>query len=81
MASLLNLKHSKGKLSLNVGGTYFSTSKGTLSKGTNMLSTMFSGTVAIGEATDGSVFIDRCGKHFDTILNFLRDGSVPLPDN
>lgn len=25
--------------------------------------------------------IDRCGKHFGTILNFLRDGSVPLPDN
>jgi len=26
------------------------------------------------------VFIDRCGKHFGTILNFLRDGSVPLPE-
>jgi len=25
--------------------------------------------------------IDRCGKHFGTILNYLRDGSVPLPDN
>lgn len=23
--------------------------------------------------------IDRCGKHFGTILSFLRDGSVPLP--
>jgi BTB/POZ domain-containing adapter for CUL3-mediated RhoA degradation protein len=22
----------------------------------------------------------RCGKHFGTILNFLRDGSTPLPD-
>lgn len=28
----------------------------------------------------GWVFIDRCGKHFGTILNFLRDGSVPLPE-
>lgn len=26
------------------------------------------------------MFIDRCGKHFGTILNFLRDGSVPLPE-
>lgn len=25
--------------------------------------------------------IDRCGKHFGTILNFLRDGSVPLPES
>lgn len=24
--------------------------------------------------------IDRCGKHFGTILNFLRDGSVSLPE-
>jgi len=24
--------------------------------------------------------IDRCGKHLGTILNFLRDGSVPLPE-
>lgn len=23
--------------------------------------------------------IDRCGKHFGTILNYLRDGSVALP--
>jgi len=28
----------------------------------------------------GWVLIDRCGKHFGTILNFLRDGSVPLPE-
>lgn len=25
--------------------------------------------------------IDRCGKHFGTILNFLRDGTVPLPES
>lgn len=24
--------------------------------------------------------IDRCGKHFGTILNFLRDGVAPLPE-
>ena len=28
----------------------------------------------------GWILIDRCGKHFGTILNYLRDGAVPLPD-
>ena len=25
--------------------------------------------------------MDRCGKHFGTILNFLRDGNVSLPES
>ena len=29
----------------------------------------------------GWILIDRCGKHFGSILNFLRDGKVPLPEN
>jgi len=29
----------------------------------------------------GWILIDRCGKHFGTILNYLRDGNVPLPAN
>lgn len=28
----------------------------------------------------GWILIDRCGKHFGTILNFLRDGNVYLPE-
>ena len=28
----------------------------------------------------GWILIDRCGKHFGTLLNFLRDGNVPLPE-
>lgn len=28
----------------------------------------------------GWILIDRCGKHFGTILNYLRDGTVALPD-
>lgn len=28
----------------------------------------------------GWVLIDRSGKHFGTILNYLRDGKVPMPD-
>ena len=29
---------------------------------------------------DGYVFIDRSGKHFGLILNFLREGAAPLPE-
>ncbi len=29
----------------------------------------------------GWVLLDRSGKHFNTVLNYLRDGSVPLPDS
>merc|ERR1712150_144549 len=29
----------------------------------------------------GVIFIDRDPKHFGTILNFLRDDNVALPDN
>ena len=30
--------------------------------------------------SDGYVLIDRCGKHFGRILNFMREGSTPLPE-
>ena len=29
----------------------------------------------------GWVLIDRCGKHFGLILNFLRDNATPLPSS
>lgn len=32
-------------------------------------------------AASGWILIDRCGKHFGTILNYLRDGAVPLPES
>lgn len=31
--------------------------------------------------SSGWILIDRCGKHFGIILNFLRDGSAPLPES
>ena len=27
------------------------------------------------------MLIDRSGRHFGTVLNYLRDGSVPLPES
>lgn len=29
----------------------------------------------------GWVVLDRSGRHFELVLNFLRDGSVPLPED
>ena len=29
----------------------------------------------------GWVLIDRCGKHFGAILNYLRDGETALPES
>ncbi|KAL1132062.1 hypothetical protein AAG570_010020 [Ranatra chinensis] len=45
-----------------------------------MLRAMFSGRMEVLTDSEGWILIDRCGKHFGTILNFLRDGSVPLPE-
>ena len=65
---------------LNVGGMQFRTTIDTLMKGDTMLSAMFSGRMPLKRDDDGSVFIDRDGRHFRAILNFLRDGHVLLPD-
>jgi BTB/POZ domain-containing adapter for CUL3-mediated RhoA degradation protein len=46
-----------------------------------MLRAMFSGQLEVLTDTEGWVLIDRCGQHFGTILNFLRDGSVALPES
>uniref|UniRef100_A0A915CV89 BTB domain-containing protein n=1 Tax=Ditylenchus dipsaci TaxID=166011 RepID=A0A915CV89_9BILA len=64
---------------LNVGGSIFQTTLGTLCKYDSMLRTMFSGQIPVLQDCEGFVLIDRCGKHFGTILNFLRQGTVPLP--
>ncbi|XP_074601604.1 BTB/POZ domain-containing adapter for CUL3-mediated RhoA degradation protein 3-like [Brevipalpus obovatus] len=65
---------------LNVGGSPFFTTIGTLTKYDSMIRSMFSGRYSIKTDPKGWVMIDRSGKHFEKILNFLRDGSVPLPE-
>lgn len=65
---------------LNVGGSLHYTTIGTLTKHDNMLRAMFSGRMEVLTDSDGWILIDRSGKHFGSILNFLRDGTVPLPD-
>ncbi|CAH1154148.1 unnamed protein product [Phaedon cochleariae] len=66
---------------LNVGGCLHYTTIGTLTKHDTMLRAMFSGRMEVLSDSDGWILIDRCGKHFGAILNFLRDGSVSLPES
>ncbi|XP_011505996.1 PREDICTED: BTB/POZ domain-containing adapter for CUL3-mediated RhoA degradation protein 3-like [Ceratosolen solmsi marchali] len=66
---------------LNIGGSLHYTSISTLRKHDTMLHAMFSGRMEAFTDSEGWILIDRCGKHFGTILNFLRDGTVPLPES
>jgi len=68
-------------ISLNVGGKIFVTTTTTLLKDTkSMLYAMFSGRYPTKKDSNGGHFIDRDGKTFRYVLNFLRDGSIDLPD-
>lgn len=72
---------SKRYVKLNIGGTLVSTTIDTLTKqGDHMLSAMFSGRMELTYDTDGWVTIDRDGRLFHYILNYLRDGTVPFPE-
>nr|XP_020863586.1 BTB/POZ domain-containing adapter for CUL3-mediated RhoA degradation protein 3 isoform X1 [Phascolarctos cinereus] len=66
---------------LNVGGALYYTTMQTLTKQDTMLKAMFSGRMEVLTDSEGWILIDRCGKHFGTILNYLRDGAVPLPES
>ncbi|BES97674.1 BTB POZ domain-containing adapter for CUL3-mediated RhoA degradation protein [Nesidiocoris tenuis] len=65
---------------LNIGGSLHYTTIGTLTKHDTMLRAMFSGRMEVLTDSEGWILIDRCGKHFGAILNFLRDGCVSLPE-
>ncbi|CAO1397912.1 unnamed protein product [Diamesa tonsa] len=45
-----------------------------------MLRAMFAGKLEVLTDSEGWILIDRCGVHFGTILNFLRDGTAILPE-
>lgn len=63
-------------LRLNVGGKEFVTSKATLTK----FDGYFKNLPEIQQVNPTSpIFVDRSPKHFETILNFMRDGDVDLP--
>jgi len=72
------------RVSLNIGGHVFQTTRQTLSKQPNsMLSAMFSGQNEdiMKPDENGNYFIDRDPTHFQTILNFLRTNEMIWPES
>lgn len=66
---------------LNIGGTKFWTTVDTLThrEPDSMLAAMFSGRHTVCTDPDkGYIFVDRDGQHFRHILNWLRDGVIPI---
>ena len=76
---------SNSVVTLNVGGRKFSTSLATLrADPESMLARMFDpeSEFRLVEDGNGAVFIDRSPRHFEIILDYLRDGYCPqLPDD
>ncbi|XP_069578626.1 BTB/POZ domain-containing adapter for CUL3-mediated RhoA degradation protein 2 [Brachyistius frenatus] len=64
---------------LNVGGTLFYSTLQVLTRQSSMLKAMFSGKKEVFTDKEGWILIDRSGKHFGSILCFLRDGTVAVP--
>uniref|UniRef100_A0A3P8TTX5 BTB domain-containing protein n=1 Tax=Amphiprion percula TaxID=161767 RepID=A0A3P8TTX5_AMPPE len=68
-------------VSLNVGGEIYTTTLDTLTRcRDSMLGAMFTGQIPVLRDNRGNVFIDRDGKMFRYILNYLRSSSLDLPD-
>eukprot|EP01084_Bolivina_argentea_P234610 394977_1 len=66
---------------LNIGGTKYQTTLTTLSRYPNsVLFKMFEGKFSLKPNKDGSYFIDRNGKYFDLILDYMRTGKLIIPD-
>jgi hypothetical protein len=78
------LRHVQDRfIKLNVGGRRFQTTALTLSQSdpTSLLGSIFSGTYDVQYNDKGEIYIDREGKYFHYILEYLRDGFVLLPED
>ena len=65
---------------LNVGGNIFTTSRSKLCRyPESMLGQLFGGKSKVTYDDTGSVFIERDGKMFMHVLNFLSSGKLLLP--
>ena len=68
-------------IKLNVGGHYFTTTLGTLRNAPNsMLPSIVSKIFDQKPKEDGAFFIDRDGRHFRSILNYLRTTELSFPE-
>jgi hypothetical protein len=69
----------EGRVVLDIGGYRYTMSVQTLRRlpGT-FFDAYFSGRYTMDRNDDGSIFIDRDGKHFGQVLEYLRDGVVSV---
>jgi hypothetical protein len=69
-----NTQRFEPRIKIDIGGVRYTTSSSTLCRfPESMLGAMFSGRHTLSQDVEGFYFIDRDGKHFRHILNFLRD--------
>jgi len=74
------LSHFTGVIKLNIGGYHFTTTKSTLlSRGENFFTPLLNGKLNSFKDETGAFFIDRNGKYFEPILDFLRHGDLVVP--
>lgn len=67
---------------LEVGNHVYKTTVATLKKIPNTyFSAMMSGQYPLVRQPDGSFFVDRDGKHFGSILSFMRSGYLAKPQD
>ncbi|CAG9823549.1 unnamed protein product [Phaedon cochleariae] len=68
-------------IDLNVGGVLYTTALATLTgRPVGRLHAMFTGQEPVARDAKGRFFLDRDGVLFRYVLDFLRDGSVALPE-
>lgn len=66
-------------IEFNVGGTHYATTAATLTRyGDHFLSTLATTDLPVSRDTQGRVFIDRDGRQFGRILEFLRNGKLKV---
>ena len=61
-------------IKLNIGGTIFVTTFGTLTKKSKYFSALLTTPMQVDRDSEGNIFIDREGRLFDPILYFMRQG-------
>ena len=76
------MKMAQDIVQLNVGGILFTTTKATLCRyPDSMLGAMFNGSMPTTKDVNGCYFIDRDGRMFGHVLNFLRSSQLALPQD
>lgn len=77
------MKPSSTVVKLNIGGYKYITTKQTLCKPheNTFFSALFSDNFPHQYVNDDWYFIDRDGKYFECILEFLRTGDIVIPEN